>query len=177
MAKQGARFLDRRVFHDGQVVFAEGARGDLAYLIEKGEIQLSVNAGSDAEVEIAKVGDRGIFGEMALFDDSPRMATAKAKGPVVAIAIGRDEFQRRVATLDPDVRKLFDLLIQYSRKTPIFSERRKDPDAAEETRLDAAVRGALSSPAAETAGAQKDAFLAALFNILESYAGRRLPPA
>ena len=58
----------------GDVIFAEGDRGDAMYVIRNGEV--TVEHGGRV---IETLGGGGIFGEMALIDGSVRSATVRAK--------------------------------------------------------------------------------------------------
>jgi CRP-like cAMP-binding protein len=55
----------------GTVVFAEGDPGDHMFGILEGEVELRTG-----QVVIARLGPDDVFGEMAVVDSSPRMATA-----------------------------------------------------------------------------------------------------
>jgi CRP/FNR family transcriptional regulator, cyclic AMP receptor protein len=61
-------------FAAGDVIFAEGDKGDKMYVVRSGEVEIERDG---KVVEILSSG--GIFGEMALIDGSPRAATARAK--------------------------------------------------------------------------------------------------
>ncbi|HEX7533147.1 MAG TPA: cyclic nucleotide-binding domain-containing protein [Methyloceanibacter sp.] len=61
-------------FKPGDVVFAEGDKGDKMYVIRSGEVEIL----RDGHV-VETLAPGGIFGEMALIDGSPRAATARAK--------------------------------------------------------------------------------------------------
>ena len=63
-------------FQPGEVIFAEGDKGDKMYVIRSGEIEIE-RGGKVVE----SLSSGGIFGEMALIDGSPRAATARAKTP------------------------------------------------------------------------------------------------
>ncbi len=58
----------------GEVIFAEGDKGDHMYVVRSGNVEIERNG----EV-IETLSGGGIFGEMALIDGSPRSATARAK--------------------------------------------------------------------------------------------------
>lgn len=65
-------------FQDGQVVFAENSPADGMYLIESGQVKVSVNTGPgllQQEKVINYLGPGNFFGEMALILDQPRSAT------------------------------------------------------------------------------------------------------
>lgn len=61
-------------FAAGDVVFSEGDKGDAMYVVRSGELAIERN-GKVMET----VGPGGVFGEMALIDGSPRVATVRAK--------------------------------------------------------------------------------------------------
>lgn len=64
---------ERRQLAAGDVVFEAGAAGDQMFGVVSGEVVLSRDG-----VEVARVGEGGTFGEMAIIDASPRSATATA---------------------------------------------------------------------------------------------------
>jgi len=171
------KLLDRRVFYDGDAIFTEGSHGDTAFLIEEGEVRLSQDSGKGHEIEVATIGRNAMFGEMALFDDRPRMATARAKGTATVIAIERKAFEKKLALLAEADRRLLDELIGYCRRTQVYTARQEAPELARETPQDKAIRALLNSDHIGKASRQSDPLLSALFGILISYAQRRLPQA
>ena len=74
-------------FDAGQAIFREHDHGWAMYVILQGEVELSING----EV-IETLGPGEPFGEMALIDQSPRVATAIAKTPCKAVAIPEKRF-------------------------------------------------------------------------------------
>jgi CRP-like cAMP-binding protein len=71
----------------GDVVFQQGDDGDLMYGIVEGEIELRTSS-----KVIATLGPDDVFGEMAVVDSSPRMATAVATKDSVLAVIDRHQF-------------------------------------------------------------------------------------
>ncbi|HUO47603.1 MAG TPA: cyclic nucleotide-binding domain-containing protein [Acidimicrobiales bacterium] len=76
----------------GGAVFHEGDAGVEMYGVVSGEVQLQ----SQGRV-IATLGPDDVFGEMAVVDGSPRMATAVAVTPTQLAAIDRQRFLFLVA--------------------------------------------------------------------------------
>lgn len=71
----------------GQLVFEAGEEGKEMYVVLEGEIEIVVG---DRVVE--QVGPGEIFGEMALIDNSPRSASARAGKPSVIVPIDKFNF-------------------------------------------------------------------------------------
>ena len=69
--------LERRTCQPGDRIFREGDPGNQAYVAQTGEVEL-IKTVDEKEVVIGTVGQGGIFGEMALVDDAPRMVMARA---------------------------------------------------------------------------------------------------
>ena len=64
---------DGELFSSGQTIFVQGDPGDSMYVVLKGEVELSIN-GAIRET----LGPGEPFGEMALIDRSPRVASVVA---------------------------------------------------------------------------------------------------
>lgn len=86
-------------FPEGATIFTEGAPGDALYVILKGEVTVTKSlkppkgrSREKAEKVIATLHQGDFFGEMALLDEAPRSAAAKAKTEVRALKISRDTF-------------------------------------------------------------------------------------
>jgi CRP-like cAMP-binding protein len=75
------------LFEPGQVIVAEGDRGDAMYVVVAGEVRVDVGG----RFHILKPGD--FFGEMALIAPSKRMATVKGESAGHALRIDADDFQ------------------------------------------------------------------------------------
>ena len=108
--QQQTRVLERKVFYTGQKIFAEGDRGDRAYLIQSGNVDIVKN-----EMPLATLGPGELFGEMALIDDKPRMATAVAATDVAVVIISRDSFNEKLSKADPFIRGLLNIFVRNIR--------------------------------------------------------------
>ncbi|MFZ1731436.1 MAG: cyclic nucleotide-binding domain-containing protein [Bacteroidota bacterium] len=69
------RILHRRKYHAGEYIFREGDPGLGMYIIEEGEVSIVSESRS---TEIGRLGKGEFFGEMAMFNDRPRSASALA---------------------------------------------------------------------------------------------------
>lgn len=167
--------LEREVFYAGQSVFREGQEGHKAYLIESGEIELTRHH-EGKSILVAAVGPNTLFGEMAILDSAPRMATATAITDVVCIAVRRDRFENKIEGLPRDRRNLFGFLMDYARSTPPWSTRADSARLARETSLDILARRVIGeAEEAETMIKAEDPVLFAVLQMLVGYAHNRLP--
>lgn len=85
----------RRRFEAGAEVFAVKSEGDALYVVVDGRVELSRGG-----LVLATIKAGGHFGEMAMVDQSPRSATARAATPVRALVLERRRFFELMRT-DP----------------------------------------------------------------------------
>ncbi|OGC39152.1 hypothetical protein A2Y85_03420 [candidate division WOR-3 bacterium RBG_13_43_14] len=79
----------------GDMLFDEGDKGDVMYLIREGKVKITKGKGDDEKVlAVLKEGD--FFGEMAIIDGSPRSASAIATTPVTMLIIDKDTFKAKI---------------------------------------------------------------------------------
>jgi HEAT repeat protein len=83
--------LTQEEFLAGERIFAEDSLGTDFYIVFRGTVLIRKKAGT-AEQELARMGPGECFGEMALFDDSPRSATAIAQTDCTLLALERSRF-------------------------------------------------------------------------------------
>ena len=86
------RLVERR-YQAGELVFSKGDSGSAMYLILSGtvEIFLPPEGGTD-RVDLKQAGEGEHFGELALFDEKPRSASAEAKTDCVLLELEREHF-------------------------------------------------------------------------------------
>jgi CRP-like cAMP-binding protein len=77
--------MQRVSFQPGDVVFSEGDHSDLAYLIVRGRITVSIGQGKSERL-LAELEPGEVFGEMGLIEAGPRSATAVAQDYTVCAA-------------------------------------------------------------------------------------------
>ena len=105
----------RKKYDRNQVIFREHENGEEAYIIANGQVQIVKE--SDNGHTILGVLEKGaMFGEMALIDDKPRMASAKAiNGPVELLIVSKANFQKKIDALDPFTRGLIKFMAEIVR--------------------------------------------------------------
>ena len=76
-----------RRFATGDTIFREGEQGDEFFIVVRGKVEIRC-----ANRRLETLGPNGIFGEMALIDDSPRSATVVAMTDVTVAPIKEMQF-------------------------------------------------------------------------------------
>jgi len=97
-----AKYSREERFDPNGMVFAEGERGDCLYIVVDGSIRISRLVPGAGE-ECLTILERGeVFGEMALIDDQPRSADARAhRDGATVFSISRSLLEE-VLSMDPD---------------------------------------------------------------------------
>jgi CRP/FNR family cyclic AMP-dependent transcriptional regulator len=72
-----------------RMVFQQGEPGDCMYVVARGSVQLSVREADGGEFVLAVIGPPTAFGDMAVVDGGPRVATATTREPTDLVRIPR----------------------------------------------------------------------------------------
>ncbi len=88
--------MRRRSFRQGDIIFHKGDSGTTLYLVEHGQIKIFTPSQEGREVVLSIFGPGDFFGEMALFDDKPRSASAEAASPATVLTLQREDFRQAI---------------------------------------------------------------------------------
>lgn len=91
--------LERKVIPENTPIFREGDPGNVAYVVQSGRVEIWKIEDGDKKV-LGVIGRGGVFGEMALVDNEPRMASATALAPTICLIIPDRVFQEKLANAD-----------------------------------------------------------------------------
>jgi len=88
----------------GHVIIEEGQQGSEAYIVARGELEVSRRAadGEGPQVALARLVSGALFGEMALLSRAPRAASVVATRPTILLMATRDALEI-VAEKRPEV--------------------------------------------------------------------------
>jgi CRP-like cAMP-binding protein len=114
-ANTQGQLFDVRVVPAGEVIFKEGSLGLHMLLVEDGLVEISKTTKSGEKKVLGVVARGGVFGEMALIDQSPRMASATALEPSTLRVIPNDVFQEKFDKLDPFMKGIVRILARNVR--------------------------------------------------------------
>lgn len=89
-------------FEPGDFIVRQGDASANFYVIEKGEVEILKESGSPPKSDmIAVLGPGSFFGEQALVNNSPRIASVRARTAVEVVVMGRNVFDQVSKTLAP----------------------------------------------------------------------------
>lgn len=104
-------------FQSGEVFFRPGDSSEAAYLLESGRVQI-IFGDPSRPVRVVEMGPGDVFGEMALVEERPHSATARALSDGTATRMSREEFEHDLlqepARGRAYIRSLFERLRQLS---------------------------------------------------------------
>ena len=87
-----ASALEEVEFENGESIFSKGDVGNSMYVIISGTVRVH-----DGERTIVHLGDRDVFGELAILDPEPRSASITAAEPTSLFRLDRDSFYELMA--------------------------------------------------------------------------------
>ena len=98
-------------------LFAQGECSDGMYLIEEGEVLISVRMPGDDLIEVARAGPGDLVGEMGLLDRCARSAKAETQTPIRGLFFSQRRFEMLRSDLRPAAfRILQPLLVELCRR-------------------------------------------------------------
>ena len=108
--------FDRRVYGPGEIIFKEGEIGRrCAFLVENGKVEIVKTSIDGHETVLGYVPSGGIFGEMALVDNQPRMAKARAVDTTTVIIVSAAVLDQKLRKADPFIRGLLNVFVRNIR--------------------------------------------------------------
>ena len=106
--------MRRARFSTGDRIFAQGDRSDGAFLVVTGTVEIRADRDGQS-FTLAEIGAGGLFGEMGLFDDAPRSASAVAITDTTCAVYDPDELKRLIRHDPDELLRLIRTLVQRLR--------------------------------------------------------------
>ena len=119
--------LDRKVYAEGADIFRKGEIGSRAYIIEDGKVEIWQDVDGERR-RLGIVDKGGVFGEMVLIDDEPRMASASAITKTVCIVVPGRTLKDKLKSADQFLVALLRVFVENIRSTASH-RRASDGDA------------------------------------------------
>ena len=116
----------KKEYPEGEYIFTEGHPGDMAYVIQKGRVEIIKGIVDKTSLGIRSKGE--VIGEMALFDDSARIASVITLEDTTVIGISREAFRQRLNDMDPSMQLIMKTLVSRLAELSTKAILQKDED-------------------------------------------------
>lgn len=116
-------------FSAGDVIMRQGEHGEIAYIIESGKVEISIEQDDGRALNVGTRGDGAMIGEMSLIDNAPRTATVIAIEECELLPITKEDFSRRLQMADPVLRMTTQVILTRYRDTLMRAEIKQDKDS------------------------------------------------
>jgi len=90
--------LVERTFSSGDVIMNQGDSGTSMFIVAKGHVNIFLPGEASRRISLKDVSEAEYFGELALFDDKPRSASALATTDAVLLELDRGTLERYLTT-------------------------------------------------------------------------------
>jgi CRP-like cAMP-binding protein len=104
--------LRERALRRGQVLIREGEIGEEMFIVVRGSLVISKLVKERVEQVLARAGPGDFFGEMSLFDRSPRSATVQADSDAAVLVLDRGTLRRLTEQSPRAAAAFFHALVQ-----------------------------------------------------------------
>lgn len=115
-----ARKVETVGWEPGTVVFEEGDRGDVCYVIHSGRVKVTRRLVDGQPIVLAELGRGALVGELALFAADRRAGTLQAVEETTAVAISREDL---MAILHGNARAAISMAVRVARLLERVQER------------------------------------------------------
>jgi uncharacterized membrane protein len=88
-----AAALEPRSFRAGTMIFAQGDVGSAMYIVQSGDINIHLPGDKSQRISLKDIARGEYFGELSLFDDLPRSASALATSNTVLLELQRETIE------------------------------------------------------------------------------------
>jgi len=85
--------MEEKSYRKGAVIIEEHTEAERFFIIYRGKIEITKRFEGDEEFVLSVQSDGDFFGEMALLDEQPRSATARALEPTIVLETSRQNFE------------------------------------------------------------------------------------
>ena len=95
--REVARLVHKRSYHPGEIIFRQGQKGAGLFLILKGNVEIN-STKEGVTLNLAHLDEGSFFGELSLFSEEPRTATATSKEETILLGFFQPELETLIQT-------------------------------------------------------------------------------
>ncbi|MCU0692091.1 MAG: cyclic nucleotide-binding domain-containing protein, partial [Polyangiaceae bacterium] len=172
LAELASALRERRLL-PGDMVFREGDGGSAMYVVSQGEVSIFLSGERGARVELTVFEEGDYFGEMALFDDKPRSASAQAASTTVLLELRRGTVEAYLEKKPGAAMSILKTVAERLRETNAMLSERAARNAIEEYERGRSWRDRLADRVARLNGSWT--FILSLMTIIVVWAVFNLP--
>ena len=128
-----AKRLTEKSVKAGEIVFTQGDAGSSMYIVRSGTVQIylaSVENGPSVVLKDLRTGE--YFGELALFDDKPRSASARAVVDAVLLELTREDLAEQLGRSKRAAMAILSEMAERLRETNALLSQRAAKDVVRE---------------------------------------------
>ncbi len=88
-----SRLMHQREYKPGEVIFREGYPHAVLYIVKRGKVDIVLEQEDGDPIKLAELNPQSFFGEIGLFIETSRTATAIASEDTILLAVSKVDFQ------------------------------------------------------------------------------------
>lgn len=127
-----ATSLVERKFNSGDLIMNQGDRGTSMFIVANGHVNIHLPGEASRRISLKDISDGEYFGELALFDDKPRSASALATSDAVLLELDRGTLEKYLSTRPHTAMMLLRTMSSRLRETNEMLSQRAAKNAVEE---------------------------------------------
>jgi CRP/FNR family transcriptional regulator, cyclic AMP receptor protein len=121
--KESGKVMNRQFYAAGTLIFNEGDPGDYLYVVRSGQVEIYQER-PQGKIVIGTVGKGELFGEMALVDGEPRMASARTIQDCELMLVSGTTFRDHMGDATPFIRAVMNILVKNLRNVDRWHNQR-----------------------------------------------------
>lgn len=129
-----AAISTERHFTVGEIIIEENSKAEGFFIIYKGKIEILKKFEDGEEVVLGVYSDGEFFGEMAILDEGPRSATARAMEPTTVMQVSYKDFEKILGVVPQiayEIMKELSIRLRQTGALLVWQLKRKNRELAE----------------------------------------------
>ena len=124
--------MKKQTFEQGHRICEMGEPGDSMYVVADGTVSIYLPSTSGTNVDLREVAIGQYFGELSLFDDKPRSATAEARTECIVLELERSALHEIITKRPRIALSILEQMAENLRDTNVLLSQRASKDVNKE---------------------------------------------